>query len=260
MGGGNSRGRVRVCAAERARVRVLPSGRGCVCCRAGAYLSDQERVHDHPEGPDIHFEAVADFAVQDLGRDVVGRAADGSLFFAVEFELGGQPEVSQLELVLLPKEQITELEVSVDDAVGVEVLECLDRLHDIVLHLLVCQFLPPLDEFVERLVWAHLEQDVHVVVVFEYVLKLDDAGVVQGFVDLDFRDQLLARPRLRQRGLRNDLGRDLLLGLQIHHLEAFGEAALSQQVASLVLFYRNFAIHLRNFFFDNLDFFLVRLL
>ena len=60
-------------------------------------LSNKQNVHHASDGPDVSLEAVARFQ-QDLGRDVVGRAAERSLLFADEFNFRGKTKVADLDL------------------------------------------------------------------------------------------------------------------------------------------------------------------
>jgi len=159
-------------------------------------LADEQRVDDDAERPDVDFVAVARLALQDLGRDVVGRAADGLLLLALELDLGGQAEVAQLDLHLLAEEEVAQLEVAVDHLVLHQVLHRVQDLQQVALHLDFRQPLAPLEQLVQRLVLAHLQQDVHVLVVLEHVFEVHHVRVVQTLVDLYFRNQLLPRPVL----------------------------------------------------------------
>jgi hypothetical protein len=94
----------------------------------------------------------------------------------------------------------------VDDFVLVQVEEGGNDLVQVVLHLHLGEPLPALDEFVEGLVGADLQQDVDVLVVLEDMLELHDVLVGQRFVDFDLGYQLrggrctfcLALDRLRE--------------------------------------------------------------
>lgn len=77
-----------------------------------------------------------------------------------------------------------------DDLVLVEVHQRRDNLRQVVLHLHLGQSLPPLQQLIQGLVGADLQQDVDVLVVLEDVLELDEVLLAQRLVDLDFSDEL----------------------------------------------------------------------
>jgi hypothetical protein len=62
-------------------------------------------------------------APQHFGCDVVGGAADGGLALPVKLEDAGEPEVSDLDVPAEVEEDVGELEVAVDDAPLVQVLQ-----------------------------------------------------------------------------------------------------------------------------------------
>ena len=107
-----------------------------------------------------------------FGCDVVRRSANSPLLLAVKIELGGKTEVSQLDLHLVVEEQVAELEVSVDYAVRVQVLERVDDLLGVALDLELVETLAPLQQLVHALVAAELEENVDTLAVLEKVHEL----------------------------------------------------------------------------------------
>ena len=77
-----------------------------------------------------------------------------------------------------------------DDLVLVEVDEGVDYLLQIVHNLHFDQPLPALDQLVQSLVRAQLQQNVHVLVVLEHVLEFHDVVMRQRFVDFYLSYQL----------------------------------------------------------------------
>lgn len=92
-----------------------------------------------------------------------------------------------------------------DHSVAVEVLDGVADLDDIVLDFKLMEPLPPPDEILKRLVLAQLKNDVHVLLVFEKVLKADDILVVEGPVYFDLRHQRLLGPAFPQSRFGDDL-------------------------------------------------------
>lgn len=81
----------------------------------------------NPDAPNIHFVCLV-LGKQHFRSEIVVCAAFGSsLDFPatqVETEFGGESKVHQFELFVLSDENIFGLDVSVDDALGVDVLGC----------------------------------------------------------------------------------------------------------------------------------------
>jgi hypothetical protein len=124
-------------------------------------------------------------ALQDLGGDIVGCATDSALLLTIVFELRCQPKVSHLHSRLSVEEEIPQLEVAMDNASPMQILQCTNELVHVEHGLLLRQ---PLvwslaHEFVQRLVRAHLKDDVDILVVLEVVVEMHNLFVVQRAVD-----------------------------------------------------------------------------
>jgi len=172
---------------------------------------------------------MARLALQDLGCNVVGSAADGFLFFSLELEFGGQSEVSQLELHAVAEEEVAQLEVSVDDLVAVELLKTADDLEDLALHLHLGQAFASAQLLVDGLVVAHLQQNLDLLRVLEEVVEPHNVGMLQRTVDTDFAHQLLLGTRLHEGTLGDHLGGQDLLGLEAGELLHSCEPSLAQE-------------------------------
>lgn len=194
---------------------------------------------------------MTDSSVEDFRCDVVGRAADGAFLFAREFEFGGETEVAKFDFHAVADEQVAELEISVDDSICVEVLECLDDLNGVAKGFEFGDALATLDELVEGLMRAEFEENVDVFMIFEDVLELDDVGVMQALVDFDFGYEFLPSTVLHERVLWDDLRGHDFPRFDVRDLEALCETSLSEQRASLVLFDCALAVDHLDFFFDN---------
>ncbi len=64
-----------------------------------------------------------------------------------------------------------------DDFVLMEIDEGAYYLRQVILDLDFCESLPALDELIESLVGAHLQQDVDILVILEHMLELHDVLV-----------------------------------------------------------------------------------
>lgn len=163
--------------------------------------------------------------LQDLGGDIVGRAADGLLDLALVFDPGGEPEVADLGVHLVVDEDVAQLEVPVDDGLRVDVDQGLDHLLDVYPGLVLGYPLPPLDQVLQRIVPTVLEQDVDILAILEGLDELNDVLVLEGPVNLYLDQQLVPLPLLADGLLGDDLGCVYPLVLLADHLEALREAS-----------------------------------
>jgi hypothetical protein len=129
---------------------------------AGEERAAVDELHeDAADGPDVDGRRVVGGVEQQLGRAVPPRHHVLRHHVAV----GGrarQPEVADLEVAVGAEQQVAGLEVAVDHAGGVDVLEPAQDLVQEVLAVLLRQLLPGADDLVE--VRLHeLHADVHVV-------------------------------------------------------------------------------------------------
>ena len=214
-------------------------------------LADNQRIDDDTDRPNVDFVRVTLFAFQHFGRNIVRGTADGTLALTIELEFRGQTEITDFDLHFVVQEEVTELQISVDDAMTVEVLDSRADLVDVALNLELVQSLTPTQKLVERLVLAELKQDVDVLGVLEEVLEADNVVLVQRAMNLDLRHELLLRTSLSQCALHDYFGGTDSLILQIGELETAGEAALAEELALEVLLDAYLAVVFDDLLFDD---------
>ena len=125
------------------------------------------------------------FTFEHLWCYIVWSSANRALLLTIEIELGCEAEVSQLNLHLVIDKKISELQVTMNYSVSVEILQSIDNLHRVRLHFQFMKTLPSAQKFVEALILADLKQDIYVVAVLEEVLELDDVLVLDGPVNFN---------------------------------------------------------------------------
>ena len=111
--------------------------------------------------------------------DIVGRTADRTLTLTIELKLRCQTEITDLNLHLIVKEEVTELEISMNDAMTVKVFDCSTDLIDVTLDFELVEALTTTQQLVQRLVLAQLEEDIDVLSIFEEVFEADDVVLVE---------------------------------------------------------------------------------
>mmetsp|Transcript_23065 Transcript_23065/g.30686 ORF Transcript_23065/g.30686 Transcript_23065/m.30686 type:complete len:116 (-) Transcript_23065:289-636(-) len=114
-----------------------------------------------------------------------------------------------------------------DDPVRVQVLQRINDLHCVALNFELVESLSALQQLIHRLVLAKLQQDVHILTIFEKVLEVAHMRVLDTAMNLDLTHELLLGPTLRQRRLLDDFGGVDEVGFCVDELEALGEASLA---------------------------------
>ena len=160
-------------------------------------------VEDDANAPYIDFVAVA-LGLEDLWSQVVRGSTDSALSFALVENLGGQSEISNLESHMVREEQVSKLEVAVDDLLGVDVLDGLHQLVDVVAGLDLVKLLTAFNQVCQGLIGADVQHDVDILLVFEVSIEADDVLVIERPVNLNLTCQLLACLSSCQIDLRDD--------------------------------------------------------
>jgi hypothetical protein len=105
---------------------------------------------------------VAILPVQDLRRDVVWRSADGPSSLTIKLQLRGKTKITNLNLHFLIDEQITQLQIPMDDSMLMEILHCTYDLEQIALHLKLRKSFSTLEQLIHGLVLSNLEHDIYI--------------------------------------------------------------------------------------------------
>ena len=237
----------------RKRVRVGSDAlvRGVHVRRLKRRRAHEQRVQNHPDRPHVHLVRVPASLTprQNFWRDVIGRPADGRLSLVVSLEPTREAEIANLQSPARRgffevgvrarsrarlvesrggEEEISEFEIAVDDAVGVEVRDGGDDLARVTRDFALGQTAALFDDVCERLVAAELHEDVDVGGVFETPDETDDVRVGDAAVDANLGEDLLARAFLLERRLGHHLGGEGFARGGILHRVHHREAALAE--------------------------------
>jgi len=88
-------------------------------------------VQNDANGPEIDFVGVTIFAVKNLRRDVVWSTTYSSFALSFKQDTSSKPEISNSNLHPLIKKKVSEFEITMDNALRVEVLNTSDKLENV---------------------------------------------------------------------------------------------------------------------------------
>jgi len=207
---------------------------------------------------------VAAIGLEHLRCEVVGRAANCTLLFALVEDLGCKTEVTDLETHTIGQEEVAQLQVAVDDFARVHILHCFDQLVDVVASFDFMQALAALDKVGKRLVGANIEHDVHVLFVFEVAVEAHHILVIERAMNLDLTRQLLTGLGSREVSFGDHFESpcQILVIFSLDrvdsaHFVALGEASFSKEAPTLVAnklarFFSVFRVQWLHFLLDSL--------
>ena len=118
-------------------------------------------------------------SLEHLRGDIVGRTADRALALTIELKLRRQTEVTNLNLHLVVKEEVTKLEISMNYTMTVKVFNRGTDLINVTLDFELVEALTSAQELVQRLVLAQLEENIDVLSILEEVFEADDVVLVE---------------------------------------------------------------------------------
>lgn len=130
------------------------------------------------------------FSFENLRSYVVWSPANRSFTLLSKLKFSCQSEISQLNIEVFVKEHIPEFKIPMDDWLSVQVLQTLYYAVDEGLNLRSRKVLSGLNDLIQRLILAQLKEYVHVTLVLEIVLELDNILMVQCLVKSDLIEQL----------------------------------------------------------------------
>lgn len=128
--------------------------------------------------------------LENFGCDVIGRATQScpsyGLHIAAGNEQSSQSKVANLGVHSVVEEDVTHLQISVNDALSMHVLDGSGDLHRVESNLGLRQPLALLDHVHKRTIGAELENKIHAVMKRERSEELDNVLLVHLRVDLEF--------------------------------------------------------------------------
>jgi len=91
---------------------------------------------------------------QDFWSDIVRCTTNGSFSSSVKFELGGETKISNFDFHLIVEEQVTKLEISMNDSMRMQVFDSVTDHDNVALNLQLVESLSSSKELVQGLTLA----------------------------------------------------------------------------------------------------------
>jgi hypothetical protein len=154
--------------------------------------ADDEGVQNDADGPGVDFEAVAvDGVEEDLWGDIIRSAA--YCLFALPGALDEccEAKIADLDVHVCVEEEVAELEIAVDDLVGVHIVAGADELNHEEAGFGLGEAAAAAEHVHEGSTGTEFEGHVDVLVIFEAFLESNNVGVFEGAVDLNFCVELM---------------------------------------------------------------------
>ena len=92
------------------------------------------------------------FSFQYFWCNIIRGSADCSFSLSVELQFSGETEITNLDLHLVVEEQVTELQISVDDTMTVQVFNTGTDLINVALNFKFVQSFPSSEQLVQRMI------------------------------------------------------------------------------------------------------------
>ncbi|KAH3661388.1 hypothetical protein OGAPHI_006795 [Ogataea philodendri] len=145
----------------------------------------------------------------------------------------GQTEVSNFDVHVWVKEDVSKLQVSVDDSSSVQVFDSTDDLNHEKSHFWFTQNFSGLEKVHQRLMRTNLQQNVDINIVFETVNELDNVGMRHALVDFDLTQKLGLGLLVLDGRLSNGLG-SVDTATLVFHLETSGKSSFTKEQSSMI--------------------------
>ena len=165
-----------------------------------------------------------------LGRHKVRRAANSASSLADELQFGSKAKIGNFDLKSRTKQNVTWLQISVQDLICLAVLESGNYLRSVNLNF---EFVQPASLFyyvAQGFVWTKLKQHVNVFTVLKKVLELTNVEVLNLPMNGQFGHQFLFRSNSCEASFENDHAGMYLLCFRVSYLVAGRKSALAEQL------------------------------
>ena len=189
----------------------------------------QHGVQNNSNTPNVNFVAMTTI-LKHFRSQVIWGTANGTLLLSCVKDLSCQTEIANFKNHILRQEQVTKLQVSVNNFAGVDILDCFDQLMDVITCFNLVESLSALDHIGQGLVRADIEHDVYIFFILKISIESYYIFMIERSMNLNLACQFLAGFSPDKVGLGNNFqgpGRCLVLW-SLYRLDSFNLVALSE--------------------------------
>lgn len=215
-------------------------------------LPKEQNVHHNTETPHINALTVAIplLRFQHLRSQIIRRPTNGFPPLTLLLQLNRKSKITQFDIHINVNEEIPKFKISVDNEVLVKVHQCLADLVTIVFSFNFSNCFSPADHLAESLVFAQVEQNVHILRVLEKFLKTHDVLVLQRIMNFDLVQKFALVTLSRKVVLGNDFSSRSNVRTSCRERPTLGKPTLAQKGSLKVVFFSDditiFVINLLN--------------
>lgn len=153
-------------------------------------FSNQLCINNNSDWPNINFIRVT-FSLKNFRRNIIWSTANCFLFFLIVLQSGGKTKVTKFDFHVFIEEEITQLEISVNDFINMKVFKRTNNLNQVILNFHLSQSFSSFDKFIQSVICTNFEQNVHIFMIFKNMLKFDNVVVIQWFMNLNLSNKFL---------------------------------------------------------------------
>lgn len=121
--------------------------------------------------------------LQYLRCNIIWSTTNSLLDLTLRFYSRRETKVTNLRLHLIIDENVTQLKVSVNDSLLVDINQRLDNLAYVHSRLMLSESLPPLNQILKGVIPTILQQDINVLFILKGINKLDNMFVFKSFMN-----------------------------------------------------------------------------
>jgi len=125
------------------------------------------------------------FSFKDFGSNIIRSTANSSFSLSIKLKFRSQSKISYFDLHFIIQEQVSQLEIPVNNSMRVQILDRITNLHNIALNFNLVQSFSPSQKLIQRLTLAQFQNYINIFRIFKKMFKTYNIRVMKGSMDLD---------------------------------------------------------------------------